>query len=100
VNGEYSEVSQMWVYRPKYGQALTVHRAGAGGLGTGADRHKDGECTWVECDLAVNEPHSVTALVVSDVLRGVGWMWGLTEEVRKVRIALAFLPLISIMDSI
>jgi hypothetical protein len=30
----------------------------------------------------------------------VGWLWGLMEEVRKVRITLAFLPLISIMVSI
>jgi hypothetical protein len=76
-------------------------RAGAGGLGAGADRHGDSERTWVECDSGVGELCSVTSLVVSYVLRGL-WMLvgGLTEEVRKVRIALAFLPLISIMVSI
>jgi hypothetical protein len=48
----------------------------------------------------VNELHSVTALAVSDVLRGCGLVMGLTEEVRKVRLTLAFLPLISIIVSI
>jgi hypothetical protein len=79
---------------------LTAHGAGADGLGTGADRHGDNERTWVECDLGVGEPRSMTVLVASYVLRCQASWGGLTEEVRKVRIALAFLPLISIMDSI
>jgi hypothetical protein len=49
-------------------QALTAQGAGAGGLRTGADRHKDGECTWVECGSDVGGLCSVTALTVSYVL--------------------------------
>jgi hypothetical protein len=43
-------VSQTWVYRPKYGQALTAHGARAGRLGAGAGRHEDSERTGVVCD--------------------------------------------------
>jgi hypothetical protein len=93
-------MSQTWVDRPKYGQALTVCGAGAGGLGTGADRHKDGECTGVECSSVVGGLCSVTALTASYVLMCKASWGGLTEEVRKVRIPLAFLHLISIMGSI
>jgi hypothetical protein len=49
---------------------------GAGRLETGADRHKDGEHTWVECDLVVNGLRSVTALAVSNVLKGCGLVVG------------------------
>jgi hypothetical protein len=34
----------------------------------GADRHEDGECTGVECDLVVGGLCSVTALTASYVL--------------------------------
>jgi hypothetical protein len=66
----------MWVDRPKYGQALTACRAGAGGLGAGADRHRDSERTWVECSLGVDGPHSVMSLAASYVLRFRGWYGG------------------------
>jgi hypothetical protein len=46
-----------------------VHGAGADRLRVGADRHGNSECTGVECDLVMNELHSVAALVVSSVLR-------------------------------
>jgi hypothetical protein len=78
---------------------LTAHGAGAGRLRTGADRHRDDERTWEECGSVVGGRCSVTALTVSDVLMCKA-SWGLMEEVRKVRITLAFLPLISIMGSI
>jgi hypothetical protein len=54
----------------------------------------------VECDSGVGEPRSVTSLVASSVQVGCGWLWGLMEEVRKVRLTLAFLPLISIIVAI
>jgi hypothetical protein len=76
-------MSQTWVYRPKYGQALTARRAGAGGLGTGADGHRDSECTWVECDSGVVEPHSVTSLAVSYVLRVMDVGWGVDRRGQK-----------------
>jgi hypothetical protein len=74
--------------------------AGAGGLGTGADRHKDSERTWVECGSGVDGLRSVTSLAASGVQVVCGQVGGLTEEVRKVRLTLAFLPLISIIVSI
>jgi hypothetical protein len=60
-----------------------------------------GERTWVECDSTVNGLPSVNDTGSEQCSRG---MWaglgGLTEEVRKVRLTLAFLPLISIIVSI
>jgi hypothetical protein len=85
---------------PNMRRALTAHGAGAGGLGTGADRHKDGEHTWVECSSDVGGLCSVTALTASYVLMMKASWGGLTEEVRKVRLSLTFLPLISIIVSI
>jgi hypothetical protein len=61
-------------------------------LGAGAIRHRNGECTWVECDLGADGPHSVMSLAASDVLIYEGWFWGLTEEVRKVRLPLLSCP--------
>jgi hypothetical protein len=52
---------------PNMRRVLMAHGAGAGGLRTGADRHKDSECTEVECDSGVDEPHSVTSLAASGV---------------------------------
>jgi hypothetical protein len=63
-------------------------------------RNCDSERTGVECSLGVGGLCSVTALTASYVLMYEGWYGGLMEEVRKVRIPLAFLPLISIMVSI
>jgi hypothetical protein len=51
-----------------YDWRLLARGMGAGGLGASADRHKDSEHTWVECDSVMDELHSVTALAVSDVL--------------------------------
>jgi hypothetical protein len=51
-----------------YDWRLLARGTGAGGLGAGADGHKDGECTWVECDLGVDGLHSVMSLAVSYVL--------------------------------
>jgi hypothetical protein len=75
--------------------------------GAGADRlgqvltGTDSERTWVECNLMWVGCLVLMTLAVSSVLIGVGSkMGGLTEEVRKVRITLAFLPLISIIGSI
>jgi hypothetical protein len=64
-------------------QALMVHRAGAGGLGTGADRHRGSERTREECDSVMNEPCSVTALAVSDVLRWCGLVVGVDRRGQK-----------------
>jgi hypothetical protein len=49
-------------------QVLTAHGAGAGRLGTGADRHKGSERTGVECNSGVDGPRSMTVLVASNVL--------------------------------
>jgi hypothetical protein len=73
----------MWVYRPKYGQALTARRAGAGRLGTGADGHRDSERTWVECNSGVGELRSVTSLAVSYVLRVMDVGWGVDGRGQK-----------------
>jgi uncharacterized iron-regulated protein len=60
-----------------------VRGTGAGGLRVSADRHQDSECTWVECDLVMDEPRSVTALAVSDVLRSCGLVWGFDGRGQK-----------------
>jgi hypothetical protein len=60
-----------------------VHGAGAGGLGTSADRHKDGECTWEECNSSVDEQCSVTALTVSYVLMIGGLVVGVDGRGQK-----------------
>jgi hypothetical protein len=59
-----------------YDWRLLACGTGAGGLGASADRHKDSERTWVECDSVMDEPRSVTALAVSNVLRSCGLVWG------------------------
>jgi hypothetical protein len=71
---------------------LTARRAGAGGLGTGADGHRDSEHTWVECDSGVVEPRSVTSLAASYVLRVMDAGWGVDGRGQKSEVTLAFLP--------
>jgi hypothetical protein len=56
---------------------------GAGGLGTGADRHKDSERTWEECDSGVDGLCSVTALTASYVLRGGELVVGVDKRGQK-----------------
>jgi hypothetical protein len=63
--------------------ALMAHRAGAGGLRAGADRHRDGERTWVECNLGVDGLCSVTSLVVSSVQVGCGLVVGVDGRGQK-----------------
>jgi hypothetical protein len=60
-----------------------VRRAGAGGLRTGADGHRDSERTWVECDSGVGELRSVTSLAASYVLRVVDVGWGVDRRGQK-----------------
>jgi hypothetical protein len=72
--------------------ALTARGVGAGGLRAGADRHRDSECTWVECGSGVDGLHSVTSLVVSGVQVGCGLVVGVDGRGQKSEVTLAFLP--------
>jgi hypothetical protein len=67
-------------------------KAGAGGLGIGADGHRDHERTSVECDSGVVEPRSVTSLAASYVLRVMVVGWGVDGRGQKSEVTPAFLP--------